>query len=216
MYTDFQNSFSVHFSGEFFFVYLPLTHPDCPRKGPQNGAVKWLWYKELLFHIKFVGTLSCEIRKSKILAISTASCLWDPEFISSDMWPPNRSDMNPVDCKVWRTMQLQSEKYLWCQQTEVVADWVLHGLQQTCYWQRYQCMAQCLQACVCAKGRHFQHLILFFGIFTMQMDCSNFQLPMSLSHAGTIEVIWAICITIFGILLHYHLYSVLCVKVKKS
>ena len=24
-----------------------------------------------------------------------------PEFISSDPWPPNSPDLNPLDCKIW-------------------------------------------------------------------------------------------------------------------
>ena len=28
-----------------------------------------------------------------------------PAFIAPNLWPPNNSDLNPVDYKVWSTMQ---------------------------------------------------------------------------------------------------------------
>ena len=44
---------------------------------------------------------------------SSTPCSWDnellrretPDFISPEQWPPNSPDLNPVDYKIWATMQ---------------------------------------------------------------------------------------------------------------
>jgi len=33
------------------------------------------------------------------------SCRETPDFISLEQWPPNSPDLNPVDYKIWATMQ---------------------------------------------------------------------------------------------------------------
>ena len=32
-------------------------------------------------------------------------CQFTPEFISSDLWPPNSPDLNPVDYRAWGCLQ---------------------------------------------------------------------------------------------------------------
>ena len=34
-----------------------------------------------------------------------------PDFIAPNLWPPNRTDLNPVNYEIWAVMQLQRRVY---------------------------------------------------------------------------------------------------------
>ena len=56
-----------------------------------------------------------------------------PEFISPDLWPPNRPDLNPVDYKIWavfRNACTRSPYITWISWNNI---WSRCGL--TCSWQ---------------------------------------------------------------------------------
>jgi len=84
-----------------------------------------------------------------------------PGFISPDLWPPNSPDLNPVDYRIWGLMQERVYKTAvpdvsqlkhrlidtWSSLSQVVID---DAIDQ---WRVR------LQACVKAKGRHFEYLL---------------------------------------------------------
>jgi len=86
-------------------------------------------------------------------------CCNTPDFIAPDMWPPNSSDLNPVDCAIWSMMQqlvYQTRVHdidevrqhlitVWCELEQCAVD---DAIDQ---WQRR------LRACVDAEGGHFEH-----------------------------------------------------------
>ena len=86
-------------------------------------------------------------------------CRNTPDFIAPDMWPPNSSDLNPVDCAIWSMMQqlvyqtrVHDIDEVW---QHLITVWC--GLEQRTVddaidqWQRR------LRACVDAEGGHFEH-----------------------------------------------------------
>ena len=83
-----------------------------------------------------------------------------PDFISPDLWPPNSSDLNPVDYKVWGVMQQrvyqtrvhtidELKERLIAVWSQFQQDIVNTAIDQ---WRKY------LRACVRANGGHFEHL----------------------------------------------------------
>ena len=82
------------------------------------------------------------------------------DFISLKLWPPNSPDLNPVDYKIWGTMQQRVYEMQIHNVDELkrrLVD-IWSGLQQSVdtavsEWRK------CLQACVHAKGGHFEHLL---------------------------------------------------------
>ena len=90
------------------------------------------------------------------------------DFISPELCPPNSPDLNPVDYKIWGIMQQRVYEMQIHNVDELkrrLVD-VWSGLQQSVVeldaavseWRK------CLQACVRAKGRHFEHLLYAVSI----------------------------------------------------
>ena len=82
-----------------------------------------------------------------------------PDFIAPDLWPPNSPDLNPVDYKVWGTMQQR------VYQTKVqdiddlkqrLID-VWNSLEQNVIDDAIDQWRLRLRSCVRAKGGHFEH-----------------------------------------------------------
>ena len=67
-----------------------------------------------------------------------------PEFIAPDLWPPNSPDLNPVDYKVY-SASLNIEAW--------------SGITQEVFDKAIDQWTVRLQACVKAKGRHFEHML---------------------------------------------------------
>lgn len=84
-----------------------------------------------------------------------------PAFISPDQWPPNSPDLNPVDYRIWGAVQQQVYQTkvhnvnelkqrlidVWQSMPQSVIDDAINE------WRKR------LQACVRAKGGHFEHLL---------------------------------------------------------
>ena len=82
-----------------------------------------------------------------------------PEFIASILWPPNSPDLNPVDYKVWSVLQervyktkirdldhlKQRLRHEWSQLEQTIIDQAINE------WRTR------LDACVNAKGGHFEY-----------------------------------------------------------
>jgi len=85
-----------------------------------------------------------------------------PDFIGPDLWPPNSSDMNPVDYKIWEVVQQRVYK---CRRVSNVDELkqrlveVWDDLQQTVIDTAVSQWRQRLRACVRAQGRHFEDLL---------------------------------------------------------
>ena len=84
-----------------------------------------------------------------------------PEFISPDLWPPNRSDLNPVDYQILGCVQdrvyqkpIRDVDQLKQRLVEVCSD-----VQQTVIDVAIGEWRKRLRACVRAKGHHFEHLL---------------------------------------------------------
>jgi len=84
-----------------------------------------------------------------------------PNFIGPDLWPPNSPDLNPVDYKIWGVMQQRVYKCCISNVDELkqrlVEVW--RDLQQTVIDSAVSEWRKRLRACVCAQGRHFEHLL---------------------------------------------------------
>jgi len=70
--------------------------------------VKYCWRRSCCHASrKYLVTISYSNRTVHHRAHDTIALLRreTPDFISSDQWPPNSPDMNPVDYKIWSVMQ---------------------------------------------------------------------------------------------------------------
>jgi len=83
------------------------------------------------------------------------------DFIGPDLWPPNSPDLNPVDYKIWGVVQQRVYKCRVSNGDELkqrlVEVW--DDLQQTVIDSAVNQWRQRLKACVCAQGRHCEHLL---------------------------------------------------------
>ena len=61
-----------------------------------NFGKCWLAFKMWLFK---AAPAHCARETVEVL------CRETPDFISPDLWPPNRPDLNPVDYEIWAVMQ---------------------------------------------------------------------------------------------------------------
>jgi len=107
-----------------------------------------------------------------MLPVSEILHVIPPKFISPDMWLPNSSDVNPVDYKVWRTMQQRSDNDARCQWTEAVADWDKAWSTADSHWWSHQWMARTSVNLHLCHRWTFWELYLSFGLHTRHMDCS--------------------------------------------
>ena len=84
-----------------------------------------------------------------------------PEFISSDLWPPNSPDLKLVDYKIWGCVQERMYQKPICDvdqlKQHLVKVW--SDVQQTVVNVAIGEWRKRLRACVRAKGHHFDALI---------------------------------------------------------
>lgn len=82
-----------------------------------------------------------------------------PDFIGPTLWPPNSPDLNPVDYKIWSVMQESVYKVRIHDVDElrqrIVDAW--DELDQRVIDAAVQQWRERLQACVAARGGHFEH-----------------------------------------------------------
>ena len=82
-----------------------------------------------------------------------------PAFISPDLWPPNSPDLNPVDYKIWGVIQqrvYQAKVHDIDELKQRLVD-IWHDLDQTVIDGAVIEWRKRLNACVRAKGGHFEH-----------------------------------------------------------
>jgi len=82
-----------------------------------------------------------------------------PDFIGSEMWPPNSPDLNPVDYSIWSVVEeriyqqrIQNTDEL---RQRLVAVW--EDLEQHIVDTAIDQWRRRLTACIRAKGGHFEH-----------------------------------------------------------
>lgn len=84
-----------------------------------------------------------------------------PKFIAPDLWPPNSPDLNPVDYAIWGIIQQRVYETRVNNVDELkqrlIDVWA--GLQQSIVDSAITEWRERLRACVCSKGRHFEHLL---------------------------------------------------------
>ena len=87
-----------------------------------------------------------------------------PAFISSDLWPPNSPDLNPVDYKIWGVMQQRVFQTRCCIGQDVndlkqclIEVWA--DMQQSVIDDAIDQWWKHLHACVRARGEHFEHAL---------------------------------------------------------
>ena len=81
-----------------------------------------------------------------------------PAFIPPDQWPPNSPDLNPMDYKIWSIVQqrvYQSRVHNVSEVKQRLMD-VWHGMEQSVIDSAIDEWRLRLQACVRAKGGHFE------------------------------------------------------------
>ena len=82
-----------------------------------------------------------------------------PDFIGPTLWPPNSPDLNPVDYKIWSIMQESVYKVRIRDVNElrqkIVDAW--DEIDQRVIDAAIQQWRTRLQACVAARGGHFEH-----------------------------------------------------------
>ena len=84
-----------------------------------------------------------------------------PDFITPDLWPPNSPDLYPVDYRIWRILQERVyRKYVKDVdelKLRLIEAW--SGIQQSVIDQATDQWRIRLNACVKAKGKHFEHML---------------------------------------------------------
>ena len=82
-----------------------------------------------------------------------------PDFISSDLWPPNSPDLNPVDYETWAVMQrrVYHRKIHTIDELKQRLIEVWCGLEQLTVNMAIDQWRKRLRACVRVKGGHFEH-----------------------------------------------------------
>jgi hypothetical protein len=84
-----------------------------------------------------------------------------PAFIPPDLWPPNSPDLNPVDYRIWGTVQqrvYQTKVHNVDELKQRLVD-IWHGMKQSVIDIAIDEWRHRLRACVRAKRGHFEHLI---------------------------------------------------------
>lgn len=84
-----------------------------------------------------------------------------PAFIPPDLWPPNSPDLNPVDYKIWGTVQqrvYQSRVHNVDELKQRLVN-IWHGMEQSFIDSAIDEWRGRLRACVRAKGGHFEQLL---------------------------------------------------------
>jgi len=85
------------------------------------------------------------------------------QLISPNMWPANSRDLSPVDYRVWGTLQQRVYRVgLPIRNTDelrkrLVATWA--EFQQSVVDYTVDQWRKRLEACICAEGGHFEHLL---------------------------------------------------------
>ena len=86
-----------------------------------------------------------------------------PDFIKKDEWPPNSPDLNPLDFHVWGAMLAKYEAHAPKPKTkadmEIVLQTIWEDLPQEPIGRAILSFRRRLQACIKAKGGHFEHLL---------------------------------------------------------
>lgn len=84
-----------------------------------------------------------------------------PDFISPDLWPSNSPDLNPVDYKIWATMQqrVYQTKIRDVSELKQRLITVWHSMEQHVIDTAIDQWRSRLRACVRAKGGHFEQLL---------------------------------------------------------
>ena len=84
-----------------------------------------------------------------------------PDFITPDLWPPNSPDLNPVDYRIWGILQervyRKSVKDVDELKLRLIEAW--SGIQQSIIDHAIDQWRVRLNACVKAKGKHFEHML---------------------------------------------------------
>ena len=82
-----------------------------------------------------------------------------PAFITPDLWPPNSPDLNPLDYKIWGTLQekIYKRKVVDVQDLKkrLIEEWL--KIPQSVIDVAIDQWRSRLQACVRASGGHFEH-----------------------------------------------------------
>jgi len=95
-----------------------------------------------------------------LLPIALASCVWGSIlFILSDVRSPNSSALNRNVCKIWRTMQQQTQDDPRRRRSFWTSDWFsccVDYCQQTASHESVSKWRKCLRACVCTTDRLHQ------------------------------------------------------------
>lgn len=82
-----------------------------------------------------------------------------PAFISPDLWPPNSPDLNPVDYKIWATMQqrVYKTKINDINELRERLSTAWNSIEQSVIDTAIEEWRKRLLACVRANGGHFEH-----------------------------------------------------------
>jgi inhibitor of nuclear factor kappa-B kinase subunit alpha len=84
-----------------------------------------------------------------------------PDFITPDLWPPNSPDLSPVDYRIWGILQervyRKSVKDVDELKLRLIEAW--SGIQQSVIDHAIDQWRVRLNACVKAKGKHFEHML---------------------------------------------------------
>jgi len=132
-----------------------------------TGVLRWKFAIKLLIkippHLRCVATLPCEMFQQDSApahrACETIKLLQrqTPAFISSDLWPTNSPDLNPVNYKICGVMQ----DHVYQKKVKDVNE-LRERLVEV--WARLQQNViddaiRRLRACVRARGGHFEYLL---------------------------------------------------------
>ena len=91
-------------------------------------------------------------------------------FIGPEVWPPNSSDLNPVDYKIWGLMQ---DRNTWCRQTEAASDRCL-GRHEAEHDQQGYCTQCSVLQLWCPISKQCHHLCSPIGYYAVQFKKKYF------------------------------------------
>ena len=81
------------------------------------------------------------------------------DFITPDLWPPNSPDLNPVDYRIWGILQERVYRKSVKDVDELKLRLAWSSIQQSVIDQAIDQWRIRLNACVKAKGKHFEHML---------------------------------------------------------